>query len=165
MTDDRDQRIDALRGLAQEGAQPNILPSRDIGAQPAATRRRKTLLLTALSALVVVAVAGGLIARTLLSSAPAKQQQASVTRVFDPKSDGVSCPKDASWSPDGKTLALLGYQSNCPNSFPSTYSYHAGAIALYDQTAGRVTNTIQPDPPITTALQLKPAMLTGGADE
>ncbi|HKW23392.1 MAG TPA: hypothetical protein VJO13_18570 [Ktedonobacterales bacterium] len=46
MTDDRDQRIDALRGLAQEGAQPNILPSRDIGAQPAAPRRsRKALLL------------------------------------------------------------------------------------------------------------------------
>jgi len=64
MTDDRDQRIDALRGLAQEGAQPNILPSRDIGAQPAAPRRsRKALLLAVISALVVVAVAGGLIAR------------------------------------------------------------------------------------------------------
>jgi hypothetical protein len=165
MTDDRDQRIDALRDLAREGGQEKPLspPSTSTlsttshaPVTPAATRRRKTLLLTALSALVVVAVAGGLIARTLLSSAPAKQQQASVTRVFDPKSDGVSCPKDASWAPDGKTLALLGYQSNCPNSFPSTYSYHAGAIALYDQTASRVTNTIQPDPLITTALQLKP---------
>jgi len=157
MTDDRDQRIDALRGLAQEGAQPNILPSRDIGAQPAAPRRsRKALLLAVISALVVVAVAGGLIARAILSSAPAKQQQNSVTRVFDPKSDGVSCPKDAIWSPDGKTLALLGYQRACPNDYPGSYAYHPGIIALYDQTTGKVMNTIEPDPLITTALHLKP---------
>jgi hypothetical protein len=157
MPDDRDQRIDALRDLAREGVQGKTLPPPDMDAPPAAPRRsRKALLLAGVSALLVVAVAGGLIARAILSSTPTKPQQASVTRVFDPKSDGVSCPKDASWSPDGKTLALLGYQGNCPNSFPGMYAYHAGVIALYDQTAGKVANTIQPDPLITTALQLKP---------
>jgi hypothetical protein len=85
MTDDRDQRIDALRGLAREGAQQKTLPSLDIAAQPAAPRRsRKALLIAVISALVVVAVAGGLIARAVFSTAPSKQQQTSVTRVFDP---------------------------------------------------------------------------------
>ncbi|HEU4785083.1 MAG TPA: hypothetical protein VFS83_17230 [Ktedonobacterales bacterium] len=112
-------------------------------------------MLAGISALVLVVVVGGLIARAILSSTPTKQQ-ASVTRVFDPKGSGLSCPKDASWSPDGQIVALLGYQGNCPNSYPGTYTYHAGVIALYDQTVGRVTSTIQPDPLITTALQLKP---------
>ena len=108
MPDDRDQRIDALRGLAREGAQEKPLPPLpDRAAPPVAPRRsRKALVLAGISALVVVAVAGGLIARAVLSSAPTKHQQASVTRVFDPKADGVSCPKDASWSPDGKQLLL-----------------------------------------------------------
>jgi WD40 repeat protein len=156
MPDDRDQRIDALRGLAREGAQETPLPPPARAAPPAVPRRsRKALLLAGISALVVVAVAGGLIARAVLSSAPAKPQPTSVTRVFDPKSGGVSCPKDARWSPDGKTLALLGYQRACPNDFPGSYAYHPGIIALYDETTGKVANTIEPDSVIATALHLK----------
>ncbi len=165
MPDDRDQRIEAFRVLAREGGQtrspsapstPNIARPPLAPPTPAAPRSRKALLLAGISVLIVVVVAGGLIARAVLSSTPSRQQQASVTRVFDPKGSGVSCPRDASWSPDGKIVALLGYQGNCANSFPGMYSYHAGVIVLYDQTAGRVTNTIQPDPLITTALQLTP---------
>jgi Tol biopolymer transport system component len=156
MPDDRDQRIDALRDLAREGAQEKPLPSPDRAASPAAPRRSRKALLAGISALVVVVMVGGLIARAVLSSAPPKQQQASVTRVFDPKSDGVSCPKDARWSPDGKTLALLGYQQNCANDYPGSYAYHPGIIALYDQATGKLTNTIEPDPLIAAALHLNP---------
>lgn len=156
MPDDRDQRIDALRGLAREGAQEQPLPP-DTAAPPATPRRsQKALVLAGISALVVAAVAGGLIARAVLSSTPSKQQQTSATRVFDPKSDGISCPKDASWSPDGKMLALLGYQGNCPNDFPGSYAYHSGIITLYDETTGKVANTIEPDSFISAALHLTP---------
>lgn len=122
MADDRDQRIEALRGLAQEGGQAQA-PSAPITSTSTSTstgapvpapptsvsaprRSRKALLLAGISALVVIVVAGGLIARAVLSSAPVKQPQTSVTRVFDPKGSGVSCPKAVSWSPDGKQLLL-----------------------------------------------------------
>ncbi len=153
---DRDRRIEALRGLTQEGERGSLPLAPSVSSTAATPRSRKALLLAVISALAVAVVAGGLIARVVLSSAPTKQLQTSVTRVFDPKSDGVSCPKDASWSPDGKTVALLGYQRACPNDYPGSYAYHPGIIVLYDQATGKVTNTIEPDPLITTALHLKP---------
>ncbi len=152
--DDRDRRIAALRSLARQGEQQTNAPATPPPAPP--RRSRKALLLAVISALVVVAVVGGLIAHTLISASSAKNpQQAHTSRTFDPKTSNVSCPKDIVWSPNGATVAILGYENNCPISFPGQYSYHPGIIALYDLAAGKVTNIIQPDTLIIAALKLK----------
>ena len=153
--DDRDRRIETLRSLARQSEQQTSAPATPPPASP--RRSRKALLLAAISALVLVAVVGALIAHTLISASSAKNpQQAHTTRTFDPKASNVSCPMDIVWSPNGATVAILGYESNCPISFPEQYSYHPGVIALYDLATGKVTNTIQPDPLVINALHLKP---------
>ncbi len=163
--DERERRVEALRSLAQQNEPealgpdhiPGNTPSSIPEQPPAAHHARKRLLVGAISALVLIAVTGGLIARAILVSSPmTRSQQTYATRVFNPKADNVSCPKDVSWSPDGKTVALLGYQQTCPSSFPGMYSYHPGIIALYDQTTGSVANTLHPDTLIAAALHLKP---------
>lgn len=155
--DERDRRIEALRALAQDGAQASAPPQATAapGLQATGPRSRKTLVVVAITAIALVAIVGGLLARAMISSSSAPQQQTSVSRAFQPV--GVfTCPKDIAWSPDGATVALLGYQRNCALSNPGYYSYHPGDIQLYDATTGKTTVEIQPDRIIADALRLRP---------
>jgi hypothetical protein len=168
--DDRSRRIEALRNLAQQG---DIQSEPESDALPTATttsaapslapvstqRSRKALLITAISALVLVAVAGGLIARTISARSPSTTTnplQTFTTSILHPGGNDAACPQDVAWSPDGATVAFLGYQLSCASSDPAGYSYHAGVVALYDAAKGVVTGTILPDPIIASALGLKP---------
>ena len=86
MTDDRDQRIDALRGLAREGAQQKTLPSLDIAAQKPPRRRSPQGAADCRDLRARGGRGGGRADRAsaVFSTAPSKQQQTSVTRVFRP---------------------------------------------------------------------------------
>ena len=166
--DDRSQRIEALRNLARQGDIQSAVPAGATDSSPAtmptppvqstpARRSRKPLLIAAISALVLIAVAGGLIARAIASRTSAMHQQRPfVSSVMHPGGNNAACPQDIAWSPDGATVAFLGYQLFCPSSDPAGYAYHAGSIVLYDVASGAVTTTIKPDPIIAAALGLKP---------
>lgn len=172
--DDRSKRIEALRNLAQQGdiqreperdalsaatpSAPSALPAS--ASLPAPTRRsRKPLLIAVVSVLVLIAVAGGLIVRAITAPSAATKtspQQAFTTSILHPGGNDAACPQDVVWSPDGATVAFLGYQLFCASSNPTGYSYHAGVVVLYDAAKGVVTTTIKPDPIIGAALGLKP---------
>ena len=172
--DDRSRRIEALRNLARQGdiqSEPESdalpataphpsSPSPASASAPARTRRsRRALLIAAISALVLIAVAGGLIARALStrsSSTTTNPQQAFTTSILHPGGNDAACPQDVAWSPNGATVAFLGYQLSCASSDPAGYSYHAGVVVLYDVAQGVVTTTIKPDPILATVLGLKP---------
>lgn len=172
--DDRSKRIEALRHLAQQGdiqnepagntlsattsSAPSSAPAPAPSSAPA-RRSRKPLVIAAISVLVLMAVAGGLIVRAISarpSSTATTPQQVFTTSILRPGGNDASCPQDVAWSPDGATVAFLGYQLSCPSSNPTGYSYHAGVVVLYDAAKGVVTDTIKPDPIIGAALGLKP---------
>ena len=129
--DDRSQRIEALRNLARQGDIQSAVPAGATDSSPAtmptppvqstpARRSRKPLLIAAISALVLIAVAGGLIARAIASRTSAMHQQRPfVSSVMHPGGNNAACPQDIAWSPDGATVAFLGYQLFCPSSDPA----------------------------------------------
>ena len=162
--DDRSQRIEALRNLAQQGdirtdTPPTTTPTADSTPATPGRRSRTPLLIAFISALALVAVAGGLLARVITSRPSASStnsRQTFVSSVLHPGGNEAACARDIAWSPDGATVAFLGYQLSCPSSDPAGYAYHAGVVALYDVARGTVKDTILPDPIIAAALGLKP---------
>ncbi|HUY75547.1 MAG TPA: hypothetical protein VMV29_02175 [Ktedonobacterales bacterium] len=61
-----------------------------------------------------------------------------------PEADGLTCPVDVAWSPDGASIALAGY-AQCPTS-GGPPSAQAGVVLRYDATTGALIGRIQPDP-------------------
>lgn len=160
LPDERDRRIEALRSLAQSDEQQSRaapIPAPTNASLPSPARRSKTtILVAAISALMLIAVVGGLIAHNLAATKPSSGRHAPATVTFAPASDNLTCPRDVAWSPDGTTIAVLGYQMSCASDYPASYSYHPGRIALYDAETGHPSATLLPDPIITAALDLKP---------
>lgn len=158
---ERDRRIEAMRRLAQSDEQQSgassevqLLPSQH--SFPPASRSRIKALIGVISALILVAVVGGLIAHSLSSSAPPSGKRIPASVIFSPASDNVTCIRDIAWSPDRTIVAVLGYQVNCASDNPTFYSYHPGAIALYNAATGHLTGTLTPDKSIAAALHLTP---------
>lgn len=115
-------------------------------------------------ALLLVA-ALGLIAVEYLGIVPIGRQQnpgpAPAPVTIDPARDGIDCLRDAAWSPDGATIAIVGDTGACAD--PS----HRAPVVLnrYDAATGKLLQTIPLDALLTgTALGLAgttPAVVTG----
>jgi dipeptidyl aminopeptidase/acylaminoacyl peptidase len=69
-----------------------------------------------------------------------------------PQRDGFACVVDATWSPDSKQIALLGYQQDCPEN---DRVYKPGLMTVYDAHAGRLLGRFSPDNAILRALRIK----------
>lgn len=161
--DERDRRIEALRDLAQpHERQPGDshatripLATQNAPLTPT-TRSKKKPLIVAVSTLVCIAIIGGLIAYSQLSPKRSSGNHPPAYVTFSPASDNVTCPRDVAWSPDGATVAVLGYRGNCANDFPGAYSYHPGSVNLYSATTGHLIAAFSPDTAITATLHLTP---------
>lgn len=170
--DDRERRIEALRNLAHESsldddtasgpqqtdtASPVVEPATPLPAPTARrSRTRRGMLVAAISILALIAIGGGIIAHIFQSSAPSAPPSPKTTAsTFRPTDDNLFCPMDSAWSPSGKIIATLGYEYDCAQSFPSSYSYHPGIIELYNIET-QVSLLINPDRQIDFALNLKP---------
>jgi hypothetical protein len=70
---------------------------------------------------------------------------------------GLACLIDATWSPNGHQVALLGYQNFCAG----VGTPKPGVVAIYDAATGRLLKQVQPDRFILHALQeAVPELLT-----
>jgi len=105
---------------------------------------------------LVVLLALGFAGLYLVRGAAPSQQPQKATAPMDIalEANGLSCPRGAAWSPDGKNIAVVGYKDDCPNSFPNFYRYHPGALQIYDATTGALLNDIKLDDAIQPKLRL-----------
>ena len=64
-----------------------------------------------------------------------------------PQRDGITCLKDAMWSPDSQFIAVLGHSQTC-----SSVAYVPGLVNLYEAQTGKLLRQLHPDEAIVQAL-------------
>jgi len=131
------------------GAPPPVAPWRS----PRAERRRVWWVLPVSLVLLLAVGFGGVY---LLRGAAQTQQQRKVALPQDilVEANGLTCPRGAAWSPDGKDIAVVGYKDACPNNFPNFYQYHPGVLQVYDAGDGALLSAYQLDDSIQPKLGL-----------
>ncbi len=67
-----------------------------------------------------------------------------------PQQDGLTCLMDATWSPDSKRLAVLGYSQDCPQG---SRSYQLGLVNVYDAHSVKLLVQVRPDGAILSMLR------------
>lgn len=133
--------------------------SLDGGRRASGARRRRARVAGA-AVLLVLLAAGALIWYwpALLASRRQTGAPLSVRAVLLNLSDAhLSCARSSAWSPDGKTIAVVG--SQCANAFHLTDS-----LALYDASSGKLRSQFALDAPIVarampSAIQSSPKLL------
>lgn len=69
-----------------------------------------------------------------------------------PGADGIGCVRDSTWSPDGRSIALLGYTGGC-TPLASSASKTSGRMLVYDASTGAIRTRYSPDGAILNALR------------
>jgi hypothetical protein len=159
--DARRQRQEALRALAQSQlgtpAEPDLARAssqpeqrRLTGGAHSHTVHRQLPWLAAGSALLVLVLVAGLVLHQLgvFPGLAAKSHGGSTSVVIAPSLQAQDCLQDASWSPNGQQVAVIGYRDQCPSDDPSGYNYQAGVLHIYSAATGRLLRTILPDPTV-----------------
>jgi hypothetical protein len=172
---DRARRIETLHRLAQTAAaaQPSQPARPETTRPPIATGsvgtiapatpptparrppvrrlRRPALWISAVAIMLCAAVVVSLVLRA--TATPSRQAARPATVgpvVIRPALDGLTCLRDAAWSPTGARVAVLG-------SVPADSCPSAGLLNIYD-TAGKMTAHIQLDSTVLTALAAMPGV-------
>jgi hypothetical protein len=102
----------------------------------------------------------------LLSGVAQSQQPQKVAAPQDIvlEANGLSCPRGAAWSPDGRDIAVVGYKETCPSNFPGFYRYHPGVLQVYDATTGALLSDFKLDDAIQPKLALPPSSTPQGQE-
>lgn len=164
----RDASAEALRRLARSGdASPPDQPAQSTPtanvqrARPGAARgARRALMIGAIIVIVIilVAVVATLVAHFLQPAAAPTTHQKSAPHAMPhaiqiaPLADGLNCPVDIAWSPDGAHIALLGYQDHCPNGASgsgASITYTSGLLLIFNAKTGTLTQRASLDPLVT----------------
>lgn len=149
----RQQRISALRSLTSD--QQKVPVSHTSPPPLSAPRRHRPVVLwLSIGALVIILFSSGIF--IWLHASESRPIPADPMIIHFP-SGGISCPIEATWSPDGKSIAVLGY-STCGSPQPgmnnpaitSTTTVPAGGmLTVYSATSGAVLRAIRLDSWIT----------------
>ena len=99
--------------------------------------------------MVLVTVAAILVPR-FLTTPP---RPASPVVTIDSGADGLACDQDASWSPTGNEVAVLGYETPCPNT-ESVQLYEPGQVMIYSAQTGKLVTSFALDPLILRTAHL-----------
>ncbi|MFI5272513.1 MAG: hypothetical protein ACHQ4H_05700, partial [Ktedonobacterales bacterium] len=175
---DRERRLDALRALTASattsrppGAEPaselTIAPPQSL-RPPRVARRgsRRTAVLAVLLLLVILIVAGGVALG--IRGAQRTPHVAAGPLYIDLTALHLPCPADMAWSPDGKTLALLGYDTGCsaaPGSGGSdSPDPRGGELLFFDGQHGRLLRRVALDAPVLQQ-SLSPNVLNNPTNE
>lgn len=162
----RRQRQDALSALAHsQAAAPPASPAASASGRPASYERVSTIRdrsyaaahrsrrlprwLIFVSAGLALVVVAGIVLLHQVGTAPASrstvQYHTPVSMVIVPSQHGLACLQDVAWSPDGKQLAVIGYQDQCPSDDPSGYNYQPGVLQIYAVATGQLVRSLSPD--------------------
>ena len=124
-------------------------------------RTKKAWWLGALALVAALSTLGGVLYTHLR---PSSRQSAIPLRIAA-LSGGLDCPHDLSWSPDGKRVAVLGYQGDCPyllspkaHNASGGIAHVAGLVKIYDAHSGAPLTTLHPDDLIVPAITLPPVV-------
>lgn len=164
---EREQRLRALSTLAydptipQAGTPPpetsrfSQVEEPRLSLRPPKRRRRSVFVLAIASLLLVVIIAGVALSR---AQRPSVNSSLAGSRVigFAPQDHFLNCEKDVSWSPDGQSIAILGYERHCPIPAANNYIYWQGLVQIYSAKNGKLLRQILLDPTIDAALHLTP---------
>jgi hypothetical protein len=131
---------------------------------PVHSRQRRIwwILPISLVALLAVAFAGLYFLRNTTSSQ--QLQKVATPRDIALEANGLTCPRGAAWSPDGKDIAVVGYKEDCPSNFPNFFHYYPGALQVYDATTGALLSDIKLDGAIQPKLGLPPSSTSQGQE-
>jgi WD40 repeat protein len=92
-------------------------------------------------------------ARKLPSSGNVKAQQfpmnIAAANVLLPQATGFVCLSDSAWSPDSRSIAIVGYRKTC---MMDGLANGAGLVAIYDIFTGKLLARIQPDAAVLQSL-------------
>ncbi len=143
---ERAARLAALRNLsAAPGSPPPPLPEdgtprREPLPPPPLSQRPSRRPLALIIGLVVVALLVALTAGLLIHARQPQPTSSthppeSLATQITPRSDGLDCPVDIAWSPDGARIAVLGYSGRCPD-WPPTVGSTPGMLIIYSASTG-----------------------------
>jgi WD40 repeat protein len=65
-----------------------------------------------------------------------------------PQRDGITCLRDAMWSPESRLIAVVGYAQTC-----SSVAYVPGLVNLYEAGSSQLLRQLHPDAAIVQALK------------
>lgn len=149
--DGHKRRISALRALTDNQQKPAPLVSPTSLPHNVLHRSRRLVLLwVSVGALLVILFSSGVfIWLHTLRPPPAPDDPL----VIHFPSGGISCPIESAWSPDGKSIAVLGYstcagpqpRTNAPAITPATVAPTGGVLTIFNATSGAVARTIRLD--------------------
>ena len=96
----------------------------------------------AVAVTLAIVLIAALVLPRLLAPAP---RHTSPAISIDPGTARLGCADDAAWSPTGDFIAVLGYQSICPNT-DSTQMYESGQVTIYSAKTGKWVTSLILDP-------------------
>ncbi|HEU5347688.1 MAG TPA: hypothetical protein VFU63_03650 [Ktedonobacterales bacterium] len=155
--EDRKRRQQALRSLAQNDASRDttdastVTPSDATSTFALSSRRRPWWTGALILALCTVALASlGYFA--IFRPTGARPTATPTPVVASIRENNLTCMKAMAVSPDGASVAILGYQRDCPSANPQGYAYHPGQVNIYSTKTSNHIASIQPDDIIAKAL-------------
>lgn len=156
--DDRHHRISALRDLIGSSQSKGLTDSPSL-AQAAIHQEamfRPYLRWLALALVISVIISGAALWLHTRAASPSANIATTAPLGITPRNDGMVCPQGVAWSPNGKSLAIVGYdassgQSTCPTQFGPSQS-QPGLINVYDTNHGRLLQQLHPDTAIRARL-------------
>ena len=168
LRDERRRALSQLAAAVAAGEEHRSTPPTSSARRVRGWRRWKRWQVV-VGALLVLATVAGIVVHTVATpSRPSVKRLPSLLH-FVPGADGLDCPMDAQWSPDGKYVAILGYYHKCNVMFNGaigdvvtpldepTSDPPSGLVCVYDTRTGALVLQVKLDRIVSPAVKVPAA--------